>query len=464
MVSVWRRRVASLLLGLCVCSGLGLGWGALAVSRAYDVSVSDAASNVVTQVALVALRAAAWIYDPFEPLLAQTGPAPTAAHGPSFVRLEALLPPGSVAGRGSGVELTASQVNNPRIVRGRFNFDYQPFDEPALHELRRAYRLDEVVRSATNDFEAMVLLRNWTRSRFRRSDYQVVMANFNALDLLRLDSRNHGEPYAPDRHYDPCHLFPILYAQVVASMGYQARLVSVSHGMAEVWSNHYRKWIVMDVELNHHYEKMGVPLNMAEMLDEYFAPRPTHVEVVRGEQSSGDANTTMVYLGMERLRPEDALELFDLPLDIVDMRNDWMTNHYVPGHPRRSEANSLVLVDPRTTKPLVFRQRLRPVTTDRADFYWTLNETEIFAHRAGVGLSLMFKTVTPNFDHFEIIANGTVTTQSEPFFAWQLHDGANVLTVRSVNKFGVKGIDSSATVLARYVKSEVPAHGAQVTR
>jgi hypothetical protein len=452
MSRVLRRRLATVLLGLFACLGVGLAVLVLAVSLRYEVPVNAAAENVARQVVLTALRLAVWVHDPYQPLLSVTGPAAEIADRGSYERIDTLLLAGRPVVLGSHLELTAEGIDNPRITRSRFTFDYQPYDEPSLHELRRKYALDTVVASATNDFEALVLLRNWSRSRFRRQDYQVVMENFNALELLALNRRNHGEPYAEGRHYDPCHLFPILYAQLAASMGYQARLVTVSHGMAEVWSNHYGKWIVMDVELNHHYERSGVPLNMVEMLDEYFAPRPSAVEIVRGEQTSGDTNTTMVHLGVERLPIEDALEWFDVPLDIVDMRNDWMTNHYFRGHPRRSEINSLVLVDPKVTAPLAFRQRLRRVTYDRADFYWTLNQTEVLADRGfDGGLKLAFDTVTPNFDHFEVLANGSLTTQSTTAFTWRLRDGVNDLTVRSVNKFGLKGIDSRLRVSARSV-------------
>jgi hypothetical protein len=443
-------RFVKRLIGLGLALLLVVGIYVLAVSSRYGVGIPDAATSVIKQMSVVALRGAVFVYDPYRPLLAQTGPDGTLARLSSSARLEDVLPIGRPTTAGQDFEVTVIEIANERIVRSRFNFGYQPYDESALQELRRKYKLDEVVAEASNDFEAMVLLRNWARSRFRRGDYQRVMENFNALDLLTRDEHIYGEPYTSDSYYDPCHFFPLLYSQLVVSLGYQARLVSVEHGMAEVWSNHFRKWIVMDAELNLHYEKKGVPLNMAEMLDEYHAPRPAEVEVVRGEQTSGDANTTMVHLGLEHLPVETALKWFDIPLDIVDMRNDWMTNHYFRGHPNRSETNSPVYVDPKAKQPIALRQRLRPVTTDRRDFYWSLNQTEILAKRPTESvLELTFDTFTPNFDHFEIRVNGSLHTQSDPVFAWHLVDGTNMIAVRSVNKFGVGGITSGATVTAR---------------
>src|SRR5690606_27788151 len=117
------------------------------------------------------------------------------------------------------------------------------------------------------------------------------------------------------------------------NMGHQARLVAVHHGMTEVWSNQYRKWVLMDAELNHHFERDGVPLNMGELREIFHDPSPDRVRVVQGEQTSGDASTTMVHLKVAELDPESGVAWFAGPLHLVDLRNDWMTNRYFRGHP-----------------------------------------------------------------------------------------------------------------------------------
>jgi hypothetical protein len=131
---------------------------------------------------------------------------------------------------------------------------------------------------------------------------------------------------------------------------------------------------------------------------------------------------------------------------IADLRNDWWTNHYFRGHPARSDRNTLHLEDPRCPHLPDLNTALVQTTRREEDFNWTLNQTEIWAARpAGAdGLRLAFKTVTPNFEHFEIVTDGGRVVSRSLVFAWQLHPGENTLTVRSVNKFGVGGIPSTA--------------------
>jgi len=237
----------------------------------------------------------------------------------------------------------------------------------------------------------------------------------------------------------------MLYCQVLLSMGHQARLVSADHGMTEVWSNLHRKWVVMDAELNHHFEKAGVPLNMVELHEEYHNQTPSSVCLIRGEQFSGDESTTTVHLDIERPTPGHFLPMFGGPLDVADMRNDWMTNHYFRGHPARSEANSLVFLHPKLNGALDFTRRWRPVTSHKEEFYWTLNQTEILVKPpTGTVLELAFNTFTPNFEYFDVVIDSNTRNQiSSPTFIWRLHEGANSLVVRAVNRFGARGIESA---------------------
>src|SRR5207253_2059224 len=180
------------------------------------------------------------------------------ATGPEYGRIEAVLQqPQRLAGSPSW-QLQLQQAHNEHIIYSSYPFRYQPADEPRLQQLRTQYHLDDVVAGAADEFEALVRLRNWTRSQFRRCDYQPWTKNFDALEVLNRNLRNPTQqPYVREKHLDPCQFFPLLYCQVLLSMGYQSRLVSIGHGMVEVWSNQYQKWVTMDAELNFHYVRHG---------------------------------------------------------------------------------------------------------------------------------------------------------------------------------------------------------------
>jgi hypothetical protein len=440
-----RLKIVSWLL-VCTLLGSSVVFSATTVylSHSYKVPLAVAARGVIRQCQLATIAFFVNIYDPCYTRWANVGPCED-VKDQGELRAEVALVPGKSLAIESGMKVMAEEIRNEKIKVGRgTDFRYQPFDDPRLVELREKYHLDEIVAQATDEFGAMVLLRNWVRSQFRRQDYQPETANFDALEILDRGYRNHGLTRSAARFYDPCHFFPMLYCQVMLSMGHQARLMSTTHGMAEVWSNQFHKWIVMDAELNLHYEKDGVPMNMVELLDENYGSTPTRVRIVCGEQTSGDANTTMVHLKVHELSVPDTVAWFDTYFELVDLRNDWLTNHYFPGHPARSEGNGLIYVDKRVHGSIDFAERLRPRTSERDELYWTLNQAEIrIRSMMGQTLDVAFRTITPNFKCFEVVVDGNATSScGSPTFQWKLHEGINTLAVRPVNQFHVRGLES----------------------
>jgi hypothetical protein len=402
------------------------------LSVRYNASLATTVPALIRGLALTYLKVRVAVYDPCSARLAALGP-----DGKGAVELNRLLRAEDYFHSADPIHLL--EINNASIVRSRFPFYYQPYDEPRLHELRRKYHLDEVIKSASSELEEFVLLLDWTRSRFRRQDYQPGTQNFDALEILDRNLKNlSDEPFDPRGHMDPCHFFPFLYCQIVLAMGHTSRLVSIGHGMAEVWSNQFQKWITMDAELDLHYEKDGIPLNMLEVHDENFQPGPCRAQLIRGKQAHASDVKKPSLDGMIKYHLN--------PNVIVEMRNDWITNHYFAGHPRRSEYNTLIYEDPRWPLSIPVGEFLRPRTSRKEDFYWTLNQTEIWVLRSSSPdcLDLVFKTVTPNFDHFEIRVDGEAACDStSDTFAWRLHEGENALSVVARNQFGIKGIASS---------------------
>jgi hypothetical protein len=414
-----------------------------AVAQRFGLAPFDAAHVTIKAATLGAIGGAVRIYDPIAARTADLGPSQElGVH--SHVRAEQFF-------SANGLRVTDARIATIRT--SPFPFRYQPYDEPRLHELRRRYGLDAIVARAPTEFDAMVRLRSWTRTQFRRRDYQPFEPNFDAVKILDRRLRNDADvPYDPSRHMDPCYFFPMLYAQVMLAAGYQARLVSTGHGMTEVWSNQHRKWVVMDAELDLHYEKAGTPLSMMDMHNENFGGDSASVRIMRGTQRSGDANTTIMFLKKEELSATEVVGWFREYIEITDMRNDWWSNHYFRGHPARSERNSLVYFDPRLKTAGDARRLTRPSTSREADLYWTLNETEIWVRGTSPAdrPTLVFRTVTPNFDHFDVTVDGQPPMRmAGETFEWELHSGTNTLSVASVNQFGVKGIPSAIRLEVR---------------
>lgn len=303
--------------------------------------------------------------------------------------------------------------------------------------------LDDVVAGANDELEELVLLRNWTRMQFRRIDYQEKTKNFDALNVLEnIKVNTDGRESSPE-DIRPCDIFPRLYIQILLSMGYQARLCQVSHnglghhGLTEVWSNQYNKWITMDVDLNLHYLQGGIPQNLLEI---HQAARDNNLNI-QIEQKIVDSP----------YQPKATLEwMFNYHrfVNIADMRNDWISNHYFAGHPRQSDGSFLGWLDGEKLPAIFF---FKPTTNNQSDFYWSLNRTYLLVDQTHSRvteevLPLIFQTVTPNFSHFSIQVDGKKHTQKEYDFTWVLHKGLNRIEVKSINDFNLEGVVSEIEI------------------
>lgn len=58
------------------------------------------------------------------------------------------------------------EQRNDEIVRTSFPFEYEPFDQPKLAQLRTQYKLDEVVSGASSEFEMITRLAAWATTQF----------------------------------------------------------------------------------------------------------------------------------------------------------------------------------------------------------------------------------------------------------------------------------------------------------
>lgn len=436
--------LAKVILGITLMAGVIGSISVGLIANSQGTSYSSAGRIFLRQVALSGIQFFCSIYDPWSTAgkyATLSPPCSSTDVTETEIPVESFL--NSVAEKWN---FSAKPiVNNQKNIVGDYPFYYE-MPNPRLEILRQEMALDDVVADANNEFEELVLLRNWTRTRFRRIDYQEKKKNFDALDVLQNIRVNKDERESLPGDIRPCDVFPRLYIQVLLSMGYQARLCQVSHnglghhGLTEVWSNQYNKWITMDADLNLHYLRNGIPQNLLEI------------------HRAASANDLTIQIDQNMVdlpyQPNATLEWmysYHRFINIADMRNDWISNTYFAGHPRQSDRSFLGWFDG-VDVPLIFF--LKPTTREESDFYWSLNRTQLFVvsqgslagNVAGNAIPLLFKTVTPNFDHFEIQVDKTTYEQKECNFLWALHKGLNTFTVKSVNLFGREGVVSSIEI------------------
>jgi len=74
-----------------------------------------------------------------------------------------------------------------------------------------------------------------------------------------------------------------------------------------------------------------------------------------------------------------------------------------------------------------------------ADPYFPINQAAIDLKEHGDNLHVELKTMTPNFQRFEIQIDGGRWMESIDAVEWKPHSGVNELRARTVNAFGVPG-------------------------
>jgi len=313
--------------------------------------------------------------------------------------------------------------DNAEIVKSGYGFDYQPYYEKKLEILRRKYDIDNVIAPAVNEYGQILLVSNWLNSRISFGVPHNVSYNFDALDIL--SRAEHGEKFF-------CSEYVTTYIQALSSIGITSRFVGLlkGHVVAEVWSNDYDKWVVIDPTFDIFYELNGVPLNALELHNAWVEKSWQRIKIVLNSKNSQINNYPYSLI--------DYYENF-----FVRMRNDWFTNRYPRWHPKsNSIMNSIEWSDKYTKDNILVSNEAKRIE----DLYWPLNHVHISLLGCQLSadkviMKLRFNTVTPNFDRFEIKLDKAkaVYYNYNSTFEWELSKGANTFSAASVNRFGLKG-------------------------
>ena len=312
------------------------------------------------------------------------------------------------------------RVKNYKISELAKDFQYENFTNPKLKLLRRKYGFDELVSDAQTELDKTILLRDWIKRKISRGMPKNVDYNFNALDIL--SRAEYGETFF-------CSEYSTVFVQCALSLGFTARYVGLfkGHVVAEIWSNEFAKWIIMDIDNNFHYEKDGIPLNTLELHDIWESKNFSGLTALQGnEKNTMDEQETQNLLSYYH-------EFY------IRMRNDWFSNRYPHWHPKaNSIMNGLEWKDGSTRNKILVAKEI----TNKEVLYFPLNITSIYIlknNSTNEKLQIMLDTFTPNFSHFLINVNGRELVNNHANFDWYLSKGKNLLKICSVNSLGVKG-------------------------
>ena len=350
----------------------------------------------------------------------------------------------------AGFKVLSFKSQEPAAIHSRYPFASFEFDEPYLAELREQYHLRALVEDADNEWTAQLILKDWVYRRIPGGN--PISSPGNALEILEKASM--GEKFY-------CTYYAITYVECAHALGWQARKIGVDrkhaggylmgsshHGVAEVWSNQFCKWVVIDPQSNLHFEKNGVPLGAYEIRAEWLRDQGQQVDhVVGAPPHTFDKNPAMVWSVPDEdeiatyywLYVQDSAvknssdSKFLLLEDEYNSREIWFQNNAESGH---SQFHSAYV-------------RNRFIPTERmGDLYWTVGIVELeVAEVRREKIYLRLSSYCPNFRRYEMTRDGAVWTGIGPEFIWELSVGWNTLGFRTVNSAEVTGPETAFVIL-----------------
>lgn len=323
----------------------------------------------------------------------------------------------------------------------RFRFDSA--DNPKLHQLRQRYQLEAVVAPGRDEFDRQVLLLDWVHHRFTSFGRPTSEAR-GALEILEA---------IEEGHTFFCSQYAHVYVSAAASLGWVDRVLALrrhqdppgggssEHSTTEIWSNQYRKWIMMDPTAKMFIEKDGLPLNAWEIRQEWFHRAGRDLVFVVGKERRRYRKSDLpIFLGRfagfgDLTVPADELDKYGfigfIPnTDLMDSGLDYARMFIVKDalcdgtrwHVRAAPANPAV------------------------DPYFPIHQAAVTLTPAEDNLAVRFQTLTPNFQRYEIRQDGGPWRPTGDRYDWRMDPGVHQLEARAVNRFGVAGPISTIVV------------------
>jgi hypothetical protein len=344
-------------------------------------------------------------------------------------------------------EFRILEYHVPDFVGDFRQMDYGDPQSERLALLREEFRLDDVVAGCDSEWEQLLALKRWVRTRWNHGWSQCWGEVNDALDILRLAAR--GELFT-------CGFYGQVFVACCTALGFPARGISigladgefprdhtfwnVGHALPEAWSNDFGKWVVLDPDLNVYYEWEGEPLNALEIREAWLGGVATEVNVIQDQpEFTMPTGETIAYLRDYTGDPTWTEERVGRTLTRFG-------RHQAMDYYARLRINGWAWVDERCPPSLI--HHFEPVaaakyTANQADLYWTVNQVRAALAPAwdagGARLQLTFEHCLPFFSHYEVSVDGRDWERSAEAFTWPMQEGLNAIEFRGVNVCGRTG-------------------------
>ncbi len=395
---------------------------------------------------------------PYKSMMAHPPPARSAFHA-CFLLLAASLACGALESAG-GVETPGLRPGSVIELQGRTarlikldslplvesnwskRFHFDKASNPKLKELRERYHLDEVTASGQDEFDRQVRLMDWTHRQFKKFGRPSSPAK-GALEILPAIGQDH-------RFF--CAQYAEVLVSTAASLGWINRPLalrrhqgvnkvggSTEHSVTEIWSNPFRKWIMLDPTSNLFIEKAGVPLNAFEIRQEWFLQGGRDLVFVVGKERQKYRKADLpILLGHFE-------EFGDLTVE-PDEPDKYGFIGFIPNTNLMDagfDYGGMFIIKDALCDGTRWHLRDNP-PHPATDPYFPLGQSTLTLAAEGSAVRVTLQTMTPNFERFEIRSGEGGWKPAADNFLWKIQPGLNRLEARTVNAFGVTGPVSTA--------------------
>ena len=351
-------------------------------------------------------------------------------------------------------ELRIVEWQNEWIVRSAYEHDYQPRDE-MLVELREKYELDAVIAGGRTEFEQMLMLREWVRNRWDHGWSREPEAR-NALEVL--EAAELGSDFN-------CGYYSITMMQSLLALGFVARRAGIAkaqtdwmaldegnigHSVPEVYTHDLHKWVMLDADMNVHYELDGVPLSVLEIHRAWVGGRWSEVKMVSGANPFRRTEKTSSGL----LSVYDTIDEHDASGWVF--KSNRVGDYYAHAsvylgnthHSRNGPMPMLHWIDELTAPRLISANNPNKEewTGNEHDMYPTIDQVQINLRadpeawdRREAVLKVNLEDSMPNMDKLLVRIDHEPWNEKGRDFTWKLKPGKNEIMAKGVNTFGRDG-------------------------
>ncbi|MFN5310008.1 MAG: transglutaminase domain-containing protein [Candidatus Kapaibacterium sp.] len=307
-----------------------------------------------------------------------------------------------------------------------------------LVQLRLMYSLDTLKKTSMNQITHQVTVMNWVHGLWRHNPIQSAPSQ-KCLDILQEVKK--GQTFR-------CMEYASVLAQSLQSLGYSARILELcsegmsyglakAHAAVEVWNDDLQKWIFLDPQNNALWKNKEEFCNADEVR-----------EII--ETKKDDSLVMIVFpsswLAVENINPSVWRKYFYY----IFLHYD---NRYTSNPDILQQLAPICYLRRGQTPELLYQGMPREIdfSTNREKIYPRLNLTHVAVksveHQETPTVTMELTHSINSFDHFDVqLDNGKTNEVRTLGLSWNLRRGKNTMTIKGVNKAGLKGKETKVAI------------------